>query len=123
MQCSKCQTDNQKDSRFCIDCGNPLAIVEPIDDGIRRSYSANSRSPLANKKYAQGKDSNLAVILSVFIPGLGQFYNGDILKGVVMLVGSIIFTFFLPPIGMVAFRVWSSVDGYQVAKGNQSLWK
>lgn len=114
MKCTKCQTDNQNDSRFCVKCGESLAIVKPIDDSIRRPS-------LANERYAKGKDSNLATIMSVFIPGLGQFYNGDVTKGLVMLVGA--FILFATVIGYLAIWVWSITDSYQVAKGNRSLWK
>jgi TM2 domain-containing membrane protein YozV len=114
MKCPKCQTENQKDSRFCTGCGGSLAVVTPIDDGIRSS-------PLVSGKYAQGKDPMLAAIMSFFIVGLGQLYNGDVLKGIVMFIGAIILAFTI--IGFLAIWVWAIIDAYQVAKGNQSLWK
>ena len=112
MKCPKCQTENQKDSKFCINCGESLTIVTPIDEGI-------GSSPLT-KRYAQGKNPTLAAILSI-IPGLGQFYNGDIIKGVVVLVGVVILWSTI--IGALGIWIWSIIDAYQVAKGNQSLWK
>jgi len=114
MKCPKCQTENQRDSKFCINCGASLAVIESVDKGIR---------PEKGKRYAQGKDPTLAAILSGIIPGLalGQFYNGDILKGIVMLVGALILGWTV--LGWLAIWVWSIVDAYQVAKGSQSLWK
>ncbi len=116
MKCPKCQTDNQKDSKFCINCGESLSAIIPLDSGIRRST-------VATKKYAEGKDASLAMILSGIFPGiaLGQFYNGDILKGLLMLAG----TLFLGWTGLVLLGIWiwSIVDARQVAKGNKSLWK
>lgn len=116
MKCSKCQTENKNDSKFCLSCGESLAVVTPIDDGIRKS-------PSSNKRYSQGKDPTLAAILSLILPGLalGQFYNGDTLKGVVTLVGALILSFTI--IGFLCVWAWSIVDAYQVAKGNKSLWK
>ncbi|OGH05862.1 MAG: hypothetical protein A2W22_05410 [Candidatus Levybacteria bacterium RBG_16_35_11] len=32
------------------------------------------------------KNSGVAVILSFFVPGLGQIYNGQILKGVIFII-------------------------------------
>ena len=32
------------------------------------------------------KDPGLAAILSVFIPGVGQIYNGDFLRGIFWLI-------------------------------------
>jgi len=114
MKCPKCQTENRKDSKFCINCGKSLKLVTPVDDGIRSS-------PSTNKRYAQGKNPTLATILSVLLTGLGQIYNGDVMKGVIMFVGVLILSFTI--IGSLAIWVWSIIDAYQVAKGNQSLWK
>jgi TM2 domain-containing membrane protein YozV len=93
-------------------------VAAPVDDGLRRPTTTS-----VSQRYAQGKDANLAAILSLVIPGvaLGQFYNGDTLKGILMLVGALILSFTV--IGFLGIWVWSVVDAYQVAKGTQSLWK
>jgi TM2 domain-containing membrane protein YozV len=114
MKCPQCQTDNQADSRFCLNCGTALTPPLVVDEGIR------GRPLSVEKRYAQGKDPIVATILSFFIPGVGQFYNGDALKGVVMLVGAIVLSFTV--LGTIAIWVWSMVDAYQVAKGQRSLW-
>ncbi|MDJ0707879.1 MAG: zinc-ribbon domain-containing protein [Leptolyngbyaceae cyanobacterium MO_188.B28] len=119
MKCPKCQTENQADSKFCVSCGAALNVAPPPpppDEGIR------GRPPSAGKKYAHGKDPTLALILSLILPGLaiGQFYNGDVMKGIVMLVGALILSFTI--LGSAAIWIWSVIDAYQVAKGNQSLW-
>jgi TM2 domain-containing membrane protein YozV len=116
VKCSNCQTENQKGSKFCINCGESLKIAAPIDDGIRQS-------PSSNKRYAQGKNPTLAAILSFLIIGLGQVYNGDFLKGIVMFIIAVVL--FVPTAGLSSFPMlfWSVIDAYQVAKGNQRLWK
>jgi TM2 domain-containing membrane protein YozV len=115
MKCPKCQTENRQDSKFCISCGESLVTVVPVDEGVRRS-------PLT-KKHAQGKNPVLAAVLCVLITGLGQVYNGDFLKGIVMFVGAVILFVPTAGIGSLAMLVWSVWDAHQVAKGNQSLWK
>ena len=121
MKCPQCQTENRADSQFCIKCGSSLNVNAPlpldqVDGGTR------GRHPSVAKRYAQGKDPTLAAILSLILPGIaiGQFYNGDVKKGLVMLVGAIILGFTV--MGYIAIWVWSVIDAYQVAKGNHNLW-
>lgn len=116
MKCPKCQAENRQDSKFCFKCGESLVITTPVDEGVRRS-------PLTNKRYAQNKNPVLAAVLSFLVIGLGQIYNGDFLKGVIMFVIAV--ALFVPTAGLSSFPMifWSSIDAYRVAKGNQSLWK
>lgn len=114
MKCSKCQTENKNDSKFCLNCGESLTVITSVDDGIRRS-------PSLNKRYAQDKNPALAAVLSFLFVGLGQVYNGDILKGVVLFVGVLVLSFTV--IGAIGVWVFSIYDAHQVAKGKQSLWK
>ncbi|MBE8990050.1 zinc ribbon domain-containing protein [Nostoc sp. LEGE 12450] len=115
MKCPQCQTENRADSQFCINCGASMNVVARPDEGVRRP-------PSANKIYAQGKNPTLAAILSLLVPGIGQFYNGDVLKGIVMLVGAIVLSSTVWGYIYIAILGWSIIDAYQVAKGNQSLW-
>lgn len=116
MKCPQCQTENRADSHFCVECGTSLSVNVPPDEGIRGKASSTA------KRYAQGKDPTLAAILSLILPGLaiGQFYNGDVLKGIVMLVGAIVLSFTI--LGYIGIWVWSIIDAYQVAKGERNLW-
>ncbi len=63
------------------------------------------------------KNPGTAAILSFFLIGLGQAYNGEIAKAVVLLILyaiSIFLTFFL--IGFIttpALWIWSMVDAYR----------
>jgi TM2 domain-containing membrane protein YozV len=61
-------------------------------------------------------------ILSFFVPGLGQFINGDIKKGAVMLVLAIVL--FAPTVGVgwLAVAIWSAVDAHRVATGTAKRW-
>lgn len=68
-----------------------------------------------------GTSPILPPILSVVVPGLGQFVNGDVKKGLVMLfvalVGLIPFG-----LGWLAAMIWSAIDAYQVASGTGKRW-
>lgn len=72
------------------------------------------------KTYAQGKTPWVAVLLSVLIPGVGQFYNGDMKKGGIMLGAAILLGWTV--IVWLVVLVWSAIDAYNVASGKAPLW-
>ena len=61
------------------------------------------------------KDPILAAILSVLIPGLGQFYCRQWARGAMFLVGAIIMTMIVPLLSFAVW-IWSAVDAYRTAK-------
>src|SRR6266852_1752615 len=77
------------------------------------------------KSHLTGKQP-LAVFLSSFMPGFGQFYNADSKKGVVMLAA------YLLCVGLSATRIgllailpiviWSTIDAYRVSSGKSKRW-
>lgn len=94
--------------------------------------SANVREAFqrpTHRSHLTGKQV-LAVLLSAFMPGFGQFYNTDYKKGVVMLVA-----YFLClglSAGLSATRIgflviipvviWSTIDAYRVSSGKSHRW-
>ncbi|MDX8524767.1 GYF domain-containing protein [Mesorhizobium sp. MSK_1335] len=62
---------------------------------------------------AANKSAGLALVLSLLICGLGQFYNGQIGKGILMFVLMIALWFVL--LGWIIW-IWSAVDAYKTAK-------
>lgn len=88
---------------------------------VKEAYQQpTGKSPLTGKQV-------LAVLLSSFMPGFGQFYNADNKKGIVMLAG-----YFLcvglssaTRIGLLAILpivIWSTVDAYRVSSGTAQRW-
>lgn len=72
----------------------------------------------------EGKSGVLAVLLSLFIPGLGHFYLGSIGKGftflIIQLVGggltaSVVGVVLGVPI-LIVNPIWAAVDAYMAAK-------
>lgn len=59
------------------------------------------------------KSPGLALFLSLFIVGLGQIYNGEVLKGVLMFFGCILL--WIVMLGWI-INIWSIIDAYQRAK-------
>jgi TM2 domain-containing membrane protein YozV len=64
----------------------------------------------------------LAAILSAVIVGVGQFYNGDVKKGAIMLVGAVILGAATAGALWLALAIWSAIDAYQVANGTGKMW-
>lgn len=67
------------------------------------------------------KSEALSLILSLLLPGLGQIYNGQTTKGVVMLVAAILIAIFgvIPIIPLIAYIVlwfYGMYDAYTTAK-------
>lgn len=83
----------------------------------------------AGGRYAVGKDPTIAVLLALFVPfpGIGQFYNGDAKKGLLIFGGSAVgwLTSWVAGIGLMlvfGLYVWGAIDGYRVASGKAPLW-
>jgi TM2 domain-containing membrane protein YozV len=139
MYCSNCGAENADSAKFCQKCGSPLAVApQPqaaaaaeaaappppaADPRVRGGYSPGYPPAVAvEKRYATGKSPGVALILSALIVGLGQFYNGDVKKGLIMLLSAIILGLMTFGIAWFGVACWSAIDAYQVASGKAPLW-
>lgn len=88
--------------------------AEPVS--IREAIAAAEVSRRERKKYPA-----VAAALSLLFNGLGQAYNGQFLRGVAVLLGSLLGLFLLIVPG-VAVWLWGGYDAYRTAKGmNEGL--
>jgi TM2 domain-containing membrane protein YozV len=66
------------------------------------------------------KSAGLAAVLSFFISGLGQIYNGQILKGlviiVVQIINGVLTTILIGWIPLAIVWVWAIIDAYREAE-------
>lgn len=105
------------DEKFCSNCGEIIAKSAEIcpDCGVRQA--GTSVIPAE-------KNPAIAAILSFVITGLGQIYNGQIAKGILLHVGMwfaiIIAVFFfwliIPlffPLVLWVFNIWDAYDQAQ----------
>jgi TM2 domain-containing membrane protein YozV len=128
LSCSKCGADNAEGARFCAKWGAALAVAAPepapAASSTMRSTNdvASSAAGAVASTSPSGKNPVLAVVLSLFITGLGQFYNSDFKKGALMFVGAILGFFFTGGPLTITFWIWSMADGYQVAAGKGKPW-
>jgi len=138
MFCSSCGTRNDDSAKFCQKCGQTLTAVPagttapqpttlpPSPDPRMRGAALPSAS--TEKQYVTGKNPVVAVILSVVIPGCGQFYNRDKKKGAIMLAGWFVLSILtmnlaeLSILVHLGMRVWSAIDAHRVASGKAPLW-
>jgi TM2 domain-containing membrane protein YozV len=77
--------------------------------------------PYAMTPYARRKDAGVATLLSFFLPGAGQLYNGQIGKGLAFLLVSIFVNFPLMFIGVgfvtgLATWIWAMIDAHSSAE-------
>jgi TM2 domain-containing membrane protein YozV len=68
----------------------------------------------------QPKNPTLAAILSLLIPGVGQIYNGEVGKGiliiVVQIVNTVLMTIVIGFFTALAVLVWAVYDAYKTAE-------
>ncbi len=68
----------------------------------------------------------LAAVLSVILSGLGQIYNGQIMKGVifivVQLINAALTTILIGWLLMPLVGLWATIDAYLVAKRNNERY-
>lgn len=78
------------------------------------NYNANlAAALLLADSEAANKSPGVALLLSLLICGVGQMYNGQVGKGIMMLIGCIVTWFIF--LGWIVW-IWSMVDAYQTAK-------
>lgn len=62
-----------------------------------------------------GHNPQYAFLFSLLFPGLGQFYNHEIIKALVYVSLFIILTYLFPPIGVLIVLI-GSIDAYRKAR-------
>lgn len=129
MTCPACNSENRSEAVFCVGCGAKLEHAQEIVYPETRGNTAFSDTQPATKKYAQNKNTFVAVMLS-FCPGLGQAYNNDWKKMFALWLSIPVLivaagTGIGIPVALivgVALYLWSIMDAYRVAKREKALW-
>ena len=129
MYCSNCGAQNADIARFCEKCGTGLVATPPPPPqpetrmrGVDSVPAPTAPGPAPGAHPVTGKNPVLALVLSLVIVGVGQFYNGDPKKGALMLIGAILGFFISGGLISFALWVWSMIDAYQVASGKGKVW-
>ena len=91
MFCPHCGAENSDSASFCSKCGKTFGTeIEPI--------ASTAQAP-------SSKSMALALIISFIFTGLGIAYAGDVQKGVILFVVSLIFNL----IGLTLIALFSVV--------------
>ena len=90
--CENCGAQVSENTEFCENCGEKTgssgpALGSPPTEGPVTQPVQPAETAIDLKK----KNPFLALVLSLLISGVGQMYNGQVKKGLVLLVGLIIF--------------------------------
>ena len=104
------------EKKFCSNCGSKINIKTEICPkcGVRvKALTSSIKSP------------GLAAVLSFFIPGLGQIYNGAIAEGIVLMILTVIsLVLCLAMIGFIlvpAIWIYAIYDAYNTSKKDISI--
>jgi TM2 domain-containing membrane protein YozV len=99
------------------------AYPQPVNVVIQNHIPAPAYAPVpyAMVPYAKRKDAGVATLLSFFLPGAGQLYNGQVGKGVAFILVSIFVNFPLMFIGIgfltaLATWIWAMIDAHSSAE-------
>ena len=110
MYCSHCGVKNVDESRFCTGCGTSLHAEHQISSTVENSTGL--RQPISSDK----KNPILAMVLSIGLVGLGQFYNKEFKKGALMLGVAVLGVAFSAEVLWIVAAIWSVYDAYTTAK-------
>ena len=103
--CSNCAASIDARAEICPKCGVRVAPAP-----VNYAYCPPPKT----------KSEGLAAVLSFLIPGLGQMYNGEIGKGVMILLGCILLGFLsfliVPIVILVVVYIWNIYDAFKTAE-------
>ena len=108
VEVTKKEDNNNETARFCQKCG--FRLTEDYKVCPKCGYDFKSELAVRNPN----KSMVLAILLSVILPGVGQFYLGLPRKGMYLLIAYIIsWPLFFVFIGMILLPivwVWALID-------------
>jgi len=119
-RCPYCGTTIACDDNFCFLCQRPFESPPPKD----------STHPILDLSKDEWRKPLVSAALSLVGVGLGQFYNGETIKGLVVLLGVLgslfampVYTAFDPRIVMATVWAVAVLDAYLSAKKINQLKK
>ncbi|MCG7845208.1 MAG: zinc-ribbon domain-containing protein [Methanomassiliicoccales archaeon] len=87
--CSKCGNQVREGGQFCDRCGAPLSFSS--SGPYQQPSSSGYQSSVTYSWTPDRKDSLIALILSLVLPGVGQIYVGRVGRGIFILLFMLVF--------------------------------
>jgi TM2 domain-containing membrane protein YozV len=122
MFCSGCGHQMDAGQQFCPGCGLKNPAVQPtsmVSSGVM-GVAGTGVAPAQQIIVVAEKSPGLAAVLSFFWAGLGQIYNGEITKGIVLMVAYVVSCVLIAlVIGFITtpiLWIYGMVDAYRTAE-------
>ena len=112
--CTNCGNSIEENVSFCPDCGKSTKSKDSFTKKIETEA----------ERFMEHKDPFIAAILSFIFPGLGQLYNGDFKKGLILqtaylislALGVIFYLFFITFLIAIVVLIFAVYDAYTEAE-------
>ena len=97
--CPDCGKEVLPGDRFCLNCGRNLERVGPQPAMPQATYQTQP-SALPPSSGPRKKNPIIALLLNLFLPGLGYVYNGAGRDGGQLVFGVLVFVFYFIGLGV-----------------------
>ncbi|MGN1363617.1 MAG: zinc-ribbon domain-containing protein [Methanobrevibacter sp.] len=140
--CGNCGAKLKPNAKFCPACGSPIvgasyqnsnlstinSNIQPkstgdnnlnhdLNDNLNNNLNSNLNTSFNSNINVSNKSLTLALLLSFFIPGLGQIYLGNVKFGIFIFILCVLFTFtIIFPVGAFIWFVCYAYNLYSVYK-------
>ncbi|MDR0767068.1 MAG: zinc-ribbon domain-containing protein [Methanosarcinales archaeon] len=117
--CSHCGESLKEYAIVCSDCGAPVKGQKQsggntAEENVHAEPVGNSGKTQSAPMFGKEKSTFFALILSFFMSGLGQVYNGNFWKGVGFMIAATLGWLLIIP-GLVIW-IWNMYDAYTDAE-------
>jgi len=110
MNCPYCSNPVPPGVNNCPSCG--AAVSQPQQAAPAQPFPQNMQRPIPSVQKSVGT----AQILACLIPGLGQIYNGQVVKGIVIILANIILASATFGISGIVILILAVIDAGNIAK-------
>lgn len=111
MNCQYCNNPVPPQVSNCPSCGAP--VPQQNNPSPDRPVPP---PPGVNNPVQQAKNPTLAALLSCLVPGLGQLYNGQTTKGIVIILANIALGVITGGVSAVAILIVAIIDALKIAE-------